>query len=85
MILNTYLLIEFYYPLIYLINFIIFLDENKKIKKYIFFIFITILSTIYIYFFLYFERRIIGISPQYHPDSVYYFENFSRYTNYLSN
>ncbi len=58
-----------------------FLDENKKIKKYIIFIFITILSTIYIYFFLYFERRIIGISPQYHPDSVYYFENFSRYTN----
>lgn len=58
-----------------------FLDENKKLKKYIFFIFITVLSTIYIYFFLYFERRIIGISAQYHPDSIYYFENFSRYSN----
>ncbi len=58
-----------------------FLDKNENLKKYIFFIFITILSAIYIYFFLYFERRIIGISPQYHPDSVYYFEKFSTFKN----
>ena len=54
-------------------------NKNENFKKFIFFIFITILSAIYIYFFLYFERRIIGISPQYHPDSVYYFESFSNY------
>ena len=57
------------------------LNKNENLKKYIFFIFITILSAIYIYFFLYFERRIIGISPKYHPDSVYYFEMFSKFKN----
>ncbi len=60
------------------------LNKNENLKKYIFFFFITVLSTIYIYFFLYFERRIIGISPQYHPDSVYYFEKFSNYKNLTS-
>lgn len=49
---------------------------SKKIQKYLFILITTILSCFYIYFFLYFERRLLGISSTYHPDSLFYYNNF---------
>lgn len=56
---------------------------SKKNQKYLFILFITILSCFYIYSFLYFERRVLGITNSYHPDSLYYFNNF-RIISFLS-
>jgi hypothetical protein len=53
-------------------------DKKSKFKDLILIIIITILGSFLTYFFLYFERRIIGIGPFYHPDSSYYYDNFIR-------
>lgn len=53
-------------------------DKKSKFKDLILITIITILGFFLTYFFLYFERRIIGIDPFYHPDSSYYFDNFIR-------
>ena len=53
-------------------------DKKIKFKDLILIIIITILGSFLTYFFLYFERRIIGIGPFYHPDSSYYYDNFIR-------
>ena len=52
----------------------------KKIKFILFFLFISIL---FLYFFIYLERRVLLISNTYHPDSKYYYESFTK-TSYLS-
>lgn len=53
-------------------------DKKSKFKDLILITIITILGSFLTYFFLYFERRIIGIDPFYHPDSSYYYDNFIR-------
>ena len=53
-------------------------DKKSKLKDLILITIITILGSFLTYFFLYFERRIIGIDPFYHPDSSYYYDNFIR-------
>ena len=53
-------------------------DKKSKFKYLILITIITILGSFLTYFFLYFERRIIGIDPFYHPDSSYYYDNFIR-------
>ena len=53
-------------------------DKKSKFKDLILITIITILGFFLTYFFLYFERRIIGIDTFYHPDSSYYFDNFIR-------
>ena len=55
--------------------------QNKKLtKNLIFVILLTLFGCIFSYFFLYFERRIIGIDPFYHPDSLHYFSQYEYYT-----
>lgn len=53
-------------------------DKKSKFKDLIIITIITILGSFLTYFFLYFERRIIGIGPFYHPDSSYYYDNLIR-------
>ncbi len=53
-------------------------NKKYKIKDLILITILTILGSFLAYFFLYFERRIIGISPFYHPDSSFYFDNYAR-------
>ena len=55
-----------------------FLNE-QKLKIHILYFYNYFIIDLYLFFYI--LRKIVGISAQYHPDSVYYFENFSRYTN----
>ena len=55
--------------------------QNKKLTKdLIFVILLTLFGCIFSYLFLYFERKIIGIDPFYHPDSLHYLSQYELYT-----
>ncbi len=57
--------------------------KNELIKKALFILFFTAVAVIYLYLFIYLERRVLDISNTYHPDSRYYYENFKN-NSYLS-
>ena len=59
--------------------------KNKKefLKNLSLIIIILLVTAVYLYFFIYFERNILGIESDYHPDSKFYYETFKN-TAYLS-
>ena len=61
------------------------IDKNKKefLKNISLIIILLLITAVYLYFFIYFERNIIGIENNYHPDSKYYYETYKN-TAYLS-
>ena len=57
--------------------------KNEIIKKALFILLFAAITILYLYLFIYLERKILLISNTYHPDSKYYYESFEK-TSYLS-
>ena len=50
---------------------------NSLNKTHVLMLVLSIFAIFYVYFLLYFERRILNIPNSYHPDSVYYLDRYS--------
>jgi hypothetical protein len=50
---------------------------NSLNKTLVLMVVLSIIGIFYVYFLLYFERRIINLPNTYHPDSVYYLSRYS--------
>ena len=50
--------------------------KNEIIKKALFILLFAAITILYLYLFIYLERKILLISNTYHPDSKYYYESF---------
>ena len=58
---------------------------NELLKKKYLTVFIIFISSFFIgILFLYIERKILGISSTFHPDSLWYLTNHNQYSNYIS-